>query len=209
MWAELIHAEVPGAIDRAVQALIDGQLVVFPTDTLYALASDLFNPAAVAELFRVKSRQADKGIPVLLSNIEQLDLVVDHVPDHALSLAERYWPGPLTLILPKRSGLPRIISPNDGIAVRIPDHPLALRVIDAAGGAVAATSANLSGEPPLLSIDEIRKTVGESAKVILDGGPPALGKASTIVDCRSWPPVLIRSGPIQLPDLDIQLADTK
>jgi L-threonylcarbamoyladenylate synthase len=209
MQAELTHAEVAGAIERAVRALKEGHLVVFPTDTLYALAADLFNAAAVAKIFQVKSRRRDKGIPVLLSEIEHLNLVAGFVPDGALSLAKRHWPGPLTLILPKRSGLPSILSPNDGIAVRIPDHPLALSFINAAGGAVAATSANLSGKAPLESPHEIRKSIGDSISFILDGGPSVHGQASTILDCRNWPPVVVRRGPIQLPDADNYRADTK
>lgn len=201
MQTKLLTASQAEAISEAAGLLKSGHLVAFPTDTLYGLGADPFDPAALALLYEAKGRSLGKGIPILLSDPGQLDKVAAQTPAFARSLIERYWPGPLTLILPRHSSLPAIISPNEGIAVRIPDHPLALRFIEAAGGAVAASSANRSGQPPATSAEEALAAMHGLAAAVLDGGPVLYGRASTILDCTVWPPQVRREGPIPETDL--------
>lgn len=147
-----LDATQSDAIDYAAALLRDGQMVVFPTDTVYGIGVDAWQRAAVERLYSAKQRARDKGIPILIADAVALDDLTD------MSAAQRawidiyvatYWPGPLTLVLPRSADLPDNLTPNDGIAVRIPDNSVARRLIRAAGGAVAASSANRSGEPPI------------------------------------------------------------
>lgn len=195
MQTKLIPAERPGAIEEAAALLQQGQLVAFPTDTLYGVGADAFNPAAIARLYRAKRRPAEKGIPILLADLDDLEKVVADVPELARTLMAQYWPGPLTLILPRRPGVPAALSPNTGVAVRIPDHALARRLIRAAGGAVAASSANLAGAEPATTAAEALATLQGQVAAVLDGGPAAHGQASTVLDCTTDPPRLLRRGP--------------
>jgi len=170
--------------------------VAFPTDTLYGVGADAFSATAIANLYRAKGRSADKGIPVLLADTAHLRLVVEEVPEGARALIAAYWPGPLTLIMPKKVGLPANLSRGDNIAVRVPDNPIARRFIAEAGGAVATTSANRSGEAPACTAREALAALGEEISAVLDGGPVEHGLASTILDCTTLPPRIVRKGPI-------------
>ncbi|MDX1665541.1 MAG: L-threonylcarbamoyladenylate synthase [Candidatus Promineifilaceae bacterium] len=198
-----LHADEPGAIARAAMLLGEAQLVVFPTDTLYGVGADPFNPVAIERLYEAKGRSLDKGIPILLADLHDLDKVVRAKPAPTQGLIERFWPGPLTLILPRRSGLPANISPNENIAVRIPESEVARAVIRAAGGAVATSSANRSGEPGARSAGEALSALGGIVAAIVDGGPVEHGAASTIVDCTVTPPRILRPGPLTAEDLGL------
>ena len=181
----------------------EAQLVVFPTDTLYGVGADPFNPVAIERLYEAKGRSLDKGIPILLADLHDLDKVVRAKPAPTQGLIERFWPGPLTLILPRRSGLPANISPNENIAVRIPESEVARAVIRAAGGAVATSSANRSGEPGARSAGEALSALGGIVAAIVDGGSVEHGAASTIVDCTVTPPRILRPGPLTAEDLGL------
>lgn len=207
METKLFDADQPGAIEKAAQLLKRGFLVAYPTDTLYGVGANAIDPLAVERLFQAKCRSREKGIPILLSDPDDLDKIVDEIPAIARALINRYWPGPLTLILPKRSGLPEAISPNNGIATRIPEHAIARRFISAAGGMVATSSANLSGETPARSAQAALTALKGSAAAVLDGGPAHYGLASTIVDCTSHPPRLVRDGPITARELGLEGTD--
>src|SRR5688572_28733774 len=148
MLTQLLDASQSGGIEEAAALLRQGSLVVFPTDTLYGLGVDAFSSVAISKLYAAKGRPLDKGVPILLADLEELERVVQAVTPLATALIARYWPGPLTLVLPKHPALPENISPNENVAVRIPDHPVARALIRAAGGAVATSSANRSGEEP-------------------------------------------------------------
>jgi L-threonylcarbamoyladenylate synthase len=189
-----LQATDPGAIEQAAALLRAGRLVVFPTDTVYGIGAAAFSQEAIAALYRAKVRPVAKGIPLLLADESDLQAVARAIPESARSLARRFWPGALTLILPRRSNLPPNLSPNENVAVRIPDNEIARNLIRAAGGAVAATSANRSGEPPATNAGLALETFDGIAAAVLDGGPARHGEPSTIVDCTSEPPTILRAG---------------
>lgn len=193
---QLILADAPGAIDRAAAYVRQGRLVVLPTDTVYGVGCAAFDEAAIRRLYAVKQRPYHKAIPILLADLAGLTAVTAHVPPQAQALIQLYWPGPLTIILPKRPALPAVLSPNEGIAVRIPNHPAARALIRAAGGAMAVTSANRSGQPAAQTAVQAATYLGDGVTAVLDDGPAPMGQASTIVDCTGDDMHLIRSGPI-------------
>jgi L-threonylcarbamoyladenylate synthase len=168
---------------------------------LYGVGVDPFNSAALELLYQMKGRAAEKGIPILLADQSDLEKVALTIPPLALALIDAYWPGPLTLIVPKHPALPDIISPNEGIAIRIPDHAISRAFIRAAGGAVAASSANRSGEEPARNAAEAFQAMNGRMAAVLDGGPVHHGQASTVLDCMSDPPKLLREGPITAKNL--------
>jgi L-threonylcarbamoyladenylate synthase len=191
-----LDAGAPGAVEQAASLLMAGELIAFPTDTLYGVGSSVADGRAIQGLFEAKERSLDKGIPILLAGAEDVDKVATDVPEIARAFMARYWPGPLTIIVPRRAGLPAILAPGAAVAVRVPDHPVARHFIGAAGGAVAATSANLSGRRPALNAAEALAALDGRIAAVLDGGPVHVGQASTIVDCTASPPRIIRQGPI-------------
>jgi L-threonylcarbamoyladenylate synthase len=195
MLTRLLDAGQAGGIEEAAALLRQGCLVVFPTDTLYGLGVDAFNAVAISELYEAKGRPLDKGVPILLADLAALEQVARAVPPPARTLIDRYWPGPLTLILPKHPALPENISPNENVAVRIPDHPVARAVIRAAGGAVATSSANRSGEEPARDAATALAALKGVVAAVLDGGPAQHGLSSTIVDLTCSPPAILREGP--------------
>lgn len=201
MKTEFLHAADSGVIERAASMLSAGNLVVFPTDTLYGVGANTFDESALAALFEVKARMLEKGIPVLLADHEHIELVAREIPAYAIELAERFWPGPLTLIVPRRRDLPPNISPNENIAVRVPKHDVARAIILAAGGAVATTSANLSGDPPARDAVEALQALQGRVAAVVDGGPAQHGVASTIVDCTVDPPRILRPGALSAEEL--------
>ena len=203
MQSKLLNADQTGAIEEAARLLKSGHLIAFPTDTLYGVGADILNAQAIQQLYVAKGRSLKKGIPVLLSDIGKLEDIVRQTPDFALSLAQKFWPGPLTLILPKQDHIPGIISPDDNVAVRVPDNDVARKFIRSSGGAVATSSANRSGEPPALNAQEALAALGDSIAAVLDGGRVVLGVASTIVDCTISPPRILREGPLSTKDLSL------
>lgn len=203
MKTEYLHVEDPHTIERAVQLLATGRLVAFPTDTLYGIGADPFSEAAVEALYRAKERPLKKGIPILLADLSDLDKVAHDVPALANNLLRRFWPGPLTLIVPRRRALPANISPNENVAVRIPDHDVARAIIRAAGGALATTSANRSGEQPARDAEEALQALKGLVSAVIDGGPVAVGVASTIVDCTVDPPLIVRQGSLSAKTLSL------
>lgn len=195
----------PAAIIEAAACLHRGLPVVFPTDTVYGVGVMPFDEIAIERLYALKGRPADKGIPILLSDPIHLERVARMVPPVAQSLIERFWPGPLTLIVPRVPGLPELISPNDTIAVRIPDHEVARALIREAGGAVATSSANLSGQEPAHTGEAAMAALQGLVAAVLDDGPSPGSRPSTIVDCTSMQPVVLREGPLSAADLGLEL----
>jgi L-threonylcarbamoyladenylate synthase len=189
-------ASDPEAISEAAAAIKRGELVVFPTDTVYGLGTNAFDEQAILSLYEAKRRPLVKGLPILLSDAADLEQVAEYIPEEAQNLIERFWPGPLTLIVPKKNALPQAISANEGIAVRIPDNEIARAVIRAAGGVVATSSANRSGHPPAQSADQAMAQLAGDVAIILDGGPTGQSKPSTIVDCMAESMRILRKGAI-------------
>jgi|YNPNPStandDraft_1061719.scaffolds.fasta_scaffold06891_3 L-threonylcarbamoyladenylate synthase len=187
------------SLARAVQLLRAGELVAFPTDTVYGVGALAWDGKAVARLYAAKLRPADKAIPILLADPQDIVLVARHLPPSALLLAERFWPGPLTLVVPKGARVPaEVTAGGDTVAVRVPDHPLARELIRQVGAPLATTSANLSGQPPSVTAEEVQAQLGDRVALILDGGPCAGGVASTVVDLTGPQPRLLRAGPLSL-----------
>src|SRR5690606_29923173 len=160
---------------------------------------------AIEALYQVKGRPEDKGIPVLLADATGVDLVAREVPPFAQELIERFWPGPLTLILPRRLDLPTILTRIDTIAVRVPDNAIARAIIRDTGGALATSSANLSGEPPARTAEEALAQLEGQVAAVIDGGSAPHGISSTIVDCTTDPPAILRPGPLTAADLSLPM----
>lgn len=181
-----------------------GYPVVFPTDTVYGVGVNPFDAAAIDRLYALKGRPAEKGIPILLDGVAALDRVARAVPPTARAFIDRFWPGPLTLIVPRRRELPANIAPVDTIAVRVPAHAVARALIAAAGGALATTSANLSGQAPARSGAAAFAALRGRVAAVLDDGPSPVGQASTIVDCSGPRPIILRAGPLSAADLGLE-----
>lgn len=177
-------------IEEALTALRSGRIVGVPTDTVYGIGVDPFNPAAIRTLAGLKGRPADRPFPILVASLDQA-MELGTFSHSAHRLAEDHWPGPLTLIVPSAGGVPDY---RGTLGVRVPDHPVALALLEAAGP-LAVTSANLSGESEALDDREARSVFGGAVAVYLEGRSPG-GVASTVIDCTDESPVIVRSGPI-------------
>jgi len=185
------------ALDEAKALLSKGGLVAFPTDTVYGLGADLNNPQAIEQLYTVKGRESAKAIAVLLGNQGQLGIVTSEMGSMAQLLAEKFWPGPLTLVVLRHPDLPAVLSPNITVGVRMPDHPVALALLNRTGP-LAVTSANLSEHPSANTAQEVRNQLNGRIPLILDGGRTPGGQPSTVVDCTGREPIILRPGPIGL-----------
>jgi L-threonylcarbamoyladenylate synthase len=203
METQLLNAQQPDAVAQAADWLRQGYLVAFPTDTVYGVGVHAFNAAAIEQLYEAKQRSLTKGIPILLADPDDLDKVTQDVPDAAQRLMARFWPGPLTLIVPRHPDLPANISPNDSIAVRIPDCEVARALIRAAGGTVATTSANQSGQPPAQIGAAALAALDGWVTAVLDDGPTPGGVPSTIITFVDDALRIIREGPITAADLSL------
>jgi L-threonylcarbamoyladenylate synthase len=195
-------AAEPSSLLRAVEILRAGGLVAFPTDTVYGLGARAWGAEAVARLYVAKGRAESKAIPLLLASADALADVVAAIPPVARALAAHFWPGPLTLVLPRHARVPDVVTGGGPtVAVRVPDHPIALRLIAALGEPLAATSANLSGAPSPVTAEEVAAQLRGRIPLILDGGPCPGGLASTVLDLTTSPPAIVRRGPVRLEDL--------
>ena len=188
-------------INQSIVTLRAGGVVAFPTDTVYGVGVDPFQPEAVRKLYRIKGRPIDKPIPILVGSIEDVERVARNLPPTFCPLAERFWPGGLTLIVEAQSLPPEVTAGGDTVGVRMPDHPLALALLQRFGGAIATTSANRSDEPPATSAEEVQSELGALVSIILDGGPTATRIASTVLDLSVSPPQIRRQGGISMDQL--------
>lgn len=200
MKTEILAADHPFALPHAADILKNGGLVAFPTDTVYGLAALPFNPEFIERLYTAKGRNSERAIAILLGNEEQLKQVASEVSETTHRLTKRFWPGPLTLIVPKAPSLPKVLSPNPTIGVRIPDHPVARAFLQLVGP-LAVTSANLSGQGNTRTAQEVFAQLEGRIDLILDGGQSPGGVPSTVVDCTSPEPLIIREGPVSQKDL--------
>ena len=186
-------------VDRAVSILLQGGLVAFPTDTLYALGAHAFMESAVHRVFQAKERPAGMALPLLLARVEDMEKVAVDIPQTAWDLAERFWPGALTIILRKGPSVPDAVTAGmDTLAVRVPNHPLALKLIETTGAPLTGTSANRSGESEPVTAAEARSQLGDRVDLVLDDGPCPLEGASTIVDLTSDTPRIVREGALSV-----------
>ncbi len=182
-------------IDAALKVLNDGGIIAFPTDTVYGLAAPAFSAEGIEKLYQIKDRALTKAIPILIGELSQLALIAPDMPPAARTLAARFWPGALTLVVPRSPALPEVLSANPTVAVRMPDHACALDLIRRSGP-LAATSANLSGRANPLSAGDVLEQLGGRVDMILDGGPVDGGIPSTIVDCAGEQLSILRQGAI-------------
>lgn len=196
----VVRSESAGALERALAVLNAGGLVAFPTDTVYGLGAVAFDDAAIRSIYRAKNRPLEKAIPVLLADATDLDRVASAVPETARRLSQFFWPGPLTLVVPKIASLPDSVSASETVGVRVPDLALARALLRAAGP-LAVTSANTSGQGSPTSAEEVLRELDGRIPMIIDGGRTPGGTPSTVVDCTKKEPVILRAGPIQLDDI--------
>lgn len=187
-------------IQQALTVLKNGGIVAFPTDTVYGLGAFAFDNAAIESIYVAKDRPIEKAIPILIGDLGDLDQVADNTPSMALRFAARFWPGPLTCIVPKKQTLPLAVSATPTVAIRIPNHPDALALLRAAGP-MAVTSANISGQTSPSTAEEVYAQLKGRLPMILDGGKTPGGVPSTLVDCTGIGPVILREGPISLAQL--------
>ncbi|UYN92814.1 MAG: threonylcarbamoyl-AMP synthase [Anaerolineales bacterium] len=195
MSTQVLSASAPNAIATAVDLLQRGGIVAIPTDTVYGIGALLTDAAAIERLYAVKGREHTKSIAVLLAGVEQLPQVAQGASPAALRLAARFWPGALTLVVPRLPSLPSALSQTDTVGVRVPNHPLALQLLTASGP-LAVTSANLSGQPDALTAQDVLAQLEGRIDLVLDGGPTPGAVPSTVVDTIASPPRMLRAGPI-------------
>jgi L-threonylcarbamoyladenylate synthase len=201
--SSVLSASLEPNLARAADVLRRGGLVAFPTDTVYGLAALAFDEQAVRKIYEVKGRPNDKAIPVLLASAAEIDIVAREVGARVYRLAAQFWPGPLTLVVPKSPQLPESVA-SATVGIRVPDHPVALALLGLTGP-LAVTSANLSGAADPVNADQVLQQLGGGVDLILDGGITPGGIPSTVVDCTGEELVIVRPGPLDLDRLQAAL----
>ena len=193
----LLQPEADGAIAQAGALLASGQVVGIPTETVYGLGANALDGTAVQKIFAAKGRPSDNPLIVHIADLDQIYSLTTEVPDAAIRLAEAYWPGPMTIILPKASCIPNEVSAGlDTVGIRLPSHPIARAVIRAAGVPIAAPSANLSGRPSTTTAAHVMEDMNGKIAAIVDGGSCAVGVESTVISLSGERPRLLRPGGI-------------
>jgi L-threonylcarbamoyladenylate synthase len=202
------RAAVPNqSIAQAISALRAGEVIVYPTETFYGIGADAFAPAALEQIFAIKGRDAAKVIALIAHDDAAAFALVREVPQTALALAQAFWPGPLTLVMPARAGLPApLIGPDGGVGVRVSSHPVARALAQGLGRAITATSANRASEAPARTLAEARTALRAKVKVFVEGGTLAGGAPSTVVQCDSTGWRLLRAGAIGIDKIEAALA---
>jgi len=181
-------------VKKGVKILKAGGIVAFPTDTVYGLGADAFNSKAVERIYEVKNRPRHMPFPLLISDLSQISTIAAPASQVALFLAKHFWPGGLTLILLKTASLPTYLTNQSTIAVRIPNHPIPLALIQGLGKPIIGTSANISGKLNNLTISKVKQQLGDKVDLIIDGGKCPNGSESTIVDITGEMPAILRQG---------------
>lgn len=193
-----------GYAEQALQVLRSGGLVAFPTDTVYGVGALAFAADAVARLYWAKERPAERAIPILLGRASDVGTVAEDVSDMATTLARRFWPGPLTLVVRKAPDVPNSVASGPTVGVRVPDHAIALAILQAAGP-MAVTSANVSGQVPARTAREVTAQLDAKVDLVVDGGMTPGGVPSTVLDCTGEVPRILRPGPISMDDIQAAL----
>jgi L-threonylcarbamoyladenylate synthase len=195
LMTRTILASDPQAVQTAISVLSNSGLVAFPTDTVYGLASLTTDRISIERLYQAKGREQTKAIAVLLGDPSHLDRIALELPEKARLLARRFWPGALTLIVPRRPELPENLSPYPTVGVRMPNHPFALELLRETGP-LATTSANLSGYPDAVTAQEVLSQLENRFDLLIDGGATPGGVPSTVVDCTKPDLPILRQGAI-------------
>lgn len=183
--------------------LQEGGLVAFPTETVYGLGADALNGGAVERIFAAKGRPGDNPLIVHIASWEQVDLLAKNPPPLLYRLGQRFWPGPLTLVVQRQERIPEAVAPGlETVAIRWPAHPVALALIEAAGCPVAAPSANRSGRPSPTTAQHVEEDLGGRIDLLLDGGPAGIGVESTVLDLTAAVPTILRPGGVTREELE-------
>jgi L-threonylcarbamoyladenylate synthase len=191
------------AIHEAAHWILNGGIVAVPTDTLYGLAVDPFRADAVVRLFAAKGRAAGHAVPLIAADASQVIAELAPLPHQAARLADRFWPGPLTVLVTTPTALARGVDGGTGkVGVRVPDHGVARAIAAACGRPITATSANLTGEPATADPGEVERTLGDRIDLLIDAGPAPGGAASTIVDATLREPRLVRAGAVEWKEIE-------
>lgn len=198
-----------GRVADAARVLSNGGVVAIPTDTVYGLAVAYDDEQAVERLFRLKSRPLGLPVPLLLDHAGSVECYVTDIPDVFWDLAEAFWPGPLTMVLPKSDAVPnRLTGGRDTVGLRVPDHWLPRCIVESLDRAITGTSANLSGLPPLTTAQSVEEHLGNAVDLVIDGGPASQSTASTVVDLSGNAPTILRKGRISAHDIEFALRAT-
>jgi L-threonylcarbamoyladenylate synthase len=193
----VLKAEAEGSLAEAIAVLRAGGLVAYPSDTVYGLGAAASDERAVERAFAAKGRLSEKALSLLLADIEDMAPLCADVPPAAKLLAERFWPGPLTLVLRRAPALQSAaLGGGDNVALRVPDHLFLRELIRALGEPITGTSANRSGRPSCRTAREVRRQLGSAVDLIIDGGPSRAGPESTVIDITSGEPRMLRQGAI-------------
>ena len=196
------------AYKHAANLLRAGELVAFPTETVYGLGGDASNLMAVAKIFAAKQRPANHPLIIHIGELNQLKDWVSEIPESAIKLAEKFWPGPLTIILHSADHVPAILTGGQKtIGIRMPRHPVARKLLAAFGNAIAAPSANRFGRISPTSAEHVVEELGDTVELVLDGGPCSIGLESTIIDLTGTKPRILRPGPLTLDEISEVLAE--
>lgn len=197
-------------IRQAAEIIRQGGVIAFPTETVYGLGADAFNPLAVARIFEIKDRPYFDPLIVHISDFEEVSGLASGIPADAEKLTERCWPGPLTIVLPKKEFVPDLVTAGlPTVAIRMPRHPMALQLIREAGRPVAAPSANPFGYVSPTTADHVREQLGDRVDLILDGGPCEVGLESTIISFSEKKPSLLRPGGLALEEIEAIIGKVK
>jgi L-threonylcarbamoyladenylate synthase len=197
-------------INLAAEVLRQGGLVAFPTDTVYGLGADATNAVAVKKIYKVKKRTLSKALPILIDDKKDLVKYASGISDGVKRLAKKFWPGPLTIVIKKKKIIPNIVTAGKKtVGIRVPDHPVALALIRALGRPLATTSANISDKRSPTTARGVKKYLNKKIDLILDGGKTKLGAESSVLDCTTSPPTVLRSGAIPIQKIEKIIGKTK
>jgi len=186
-------------IQKAVQVLCGGGLAALPTETVYGLSADCENEAALAHLRAAKNRPDTQAISILVASLEKARQYATELPETAIELAQKHWPGPLTLVVKKSKAVSDLVTAGgDTVGVRVPNHPLTLAILRELGRGLATPSANIAGAPSPTRVEDIDTELLKHIDIVVDGGPCTLGTASTIIDATGEKPVILRQGSLSV-----------
>jgi L-threonylcarbamoyladenylate synthase len=201
IMSTILSVNHPEATQEAKRIIQNHGVIVFPTDTIYGIASDAFSPEGIKSIFKIKQRPASKALPVLIGDYSQLELLTSSINEKVQRIMQAFWPGPLTIILAKSPVLPAELSPHPTIGIRMPDLQFTRQLLRESGP-LATTSANLSGGSNPVSVKDVIEQLGDEIDLILDGGPTPGPAASTVIDATGSELMYLREGPIKIEDLE-------
>jgi L-threonylcarbamoyladenylate synthase len=208
--AKVLKAEAEGSLAEAIAVLRSGGVIAYPSDTVYGLGAAASDERAVERIFAVKGRLTEKALSLLLADIEDMAPLCAEVPPAARLLAERFWPGPLTLVLRRAPAFhSAALGGGDNVALRVPEHFFLRQLIRGLGEPITGTSANRSGRPSCRTAREVRRRLGSAVDLIIDGGPSRVGPESTVIDITADAPRMLRGGAIGRSEVErvVRLAD--